>query len=78
MKKKNLIRLGLTGIVLAASLLLLSSDKPVKTPAPVKEMKTCCKKMQVGCPIKSESTAPSEIILENLSQQFISITTSFY
>jgi len=65
--------------VLVASLLLLGSDKPSKTPDIDKEKKsTCCKKPDVqSCPIKSKKTAPDEVILGNLSNQFIFIST-FY
>ncbi len=78
MLKKNFFRITFTGIVLAASLLLLSSEKPTTAPAPEKEKEsTCCKKKMV-CPGKNETKAPGEMLLDNLSQQFISMPASFH
>jgi hypothetical protein len=79
MQKKNILRFGISGSVVALSLLLLSTDRPsVPAATPVKARKsTCCKKTQ-ACPVKMETPASWEMILENLSQQFISFSSFSY
>jgi hypothetical protein len=69
--QKNIIRFGLTGFVLAASLLLLSTERPVKSGVPVapaiEKKPTCCKKAS-SCE-KKETREESS--LDNFSRQFI-------
>jgi hypothetical protein len=71
MQKKNLAFFGVIAILLAASLFLLPSSSPVQ------QTPTCCKKYPEKCSNK-ESNAPGEMIIDNMSRQFISLSFSMY
>jgi hypothetical protein len=71
MQKKNIIRLGVIAVVVAACLIGLSSSSSVK------EKSTCCKENTNQCPQKKNNRAPG-MIWEDFSRQFFSFASSSY
>jgi hypothetical protein len=71
MKNKNHILLSLATLLLVAGLFTLGSASP----SAEKEMKnsTCCKQKNSGCSPEKETPADGDILLDNISRQFITI-----
>lgn len=74
MKNKNHILLSLVTVLLVAGLFTLGSASPYAE----KEMKnaTCCKEKNSDCLLKKESPAGGDILLDNISRQFMTILSS--
>lgn len=70
MKKRNLLLLAVFTILAIASMIALTSsasnNKSIETP-------TCCKKKVNGCDVKDSKSGSGELIMDNMSRQFISI-----
>jgi hypothetical protein len=66
MQKKNTLRFGIFAVLIAASLIFLSSS------ARVYEEPTCSKENMNNCPQKRNNPAPG-MMWETFSRQFISI-----
>jgi len=74
MQKKLILRLGIPAAILTASIVLLSYGRAEKPSKPVKDTKsTCCKKIKSACG-DTDTRGGDDMILENLSRQFISIS----
>lgn len=74
MKNKNHLLLSLVTVLLVAGLLTLGSASPsVK-----KEIKnsTCCKQKKTDCSPIKESPAHGDLLLDNISRQFMTIISS--
>lgn len=71
MRKNNWIYLALVAIIVATSFIVLtSSASDVKA----KESPTCCKKKAAECSPGIKKTGNGDLIMENMSRQFISIS----
>lgn len=77
MQKKNWLFLTVVTTLLVTGLMVFSSSAPVQrmaTPTP-----TCCKQNMSECPAKKKATnASGEMIIDNLSRQFISVPVFSY
>ncbi len=72
MRKKNWIYFAALAILVAVSFIVLtSSASNVK----VKESPTCSKKKTGECNAVPKKAGSGEMIMDNMSRQFISITT---
>ncbi|HUR66998.1 MAG TPA: hypothetical protein VMZ03_11680 [Chitinophagaceae bacterium] len=76
MKKSN--RLILAAIILALTLGAIvltssASDKNKNIPLP-----TCCKKVESQCPLENKKSRSGELIMDNMSRQFISLFSLTY
>jgi hypothetical protein len=70
MRKKTFLSVMLLTTLLVAALFLLNSSAPAEK----KETPTCCKQRSMKeCP-ENNTNSSGEMIIENLSRQFISIT----
>ena len=69
MKNKNEISLLIIAALLTISILLLHSFSP----AAEAKKDTCCSDQTKKCPIEKKIKGSGELIIENLSRQFISI-----
>ena len=70
MRKNNWFYIALIAIILATGFFVLtSSASEVK----VKESPTCCKKKATDCGPGIKKTGNGDLIMENMSRQFISI-----
>jgi len=71
MRKNNWIYLALIAIIVATGFFVLtSSASEVKA----KESPTCCKKKATDCETGIKKTGNGDLIMENMSRQFISIS----
>jgi hypothetical protein len=75
MKKKNWILPGLVAILAAVYFLIVGFSPRV--PAQKDNSTCCCQKMK-NCAAKTKGSASGEMILENLSRQFLSISPFGY
>jgi hypothetical protein len=76
MKKSNRLILTAVAILLASVAIVLTSsasDKKKKTVSP-----TCCKKIETKCGPNNKKTGSGELIMDNMSRQFISIFSATY
>jgi hypothetical protein len=71
MRGKNILRFGIIAVLIAASLIFLSSS------ARVHEESTCCKENINNCPQKKNNPDPG-MTWETFSRQFISISPFSY
>lgn len=71
MKKKNWILPGLVAILVAAYFLMVGFSP---RPPAQKDQPTCCTQKMKNCAAKPNSQGSGEMILENLSRQFLSIS----
>jgi hypothetical protein len=69
MQKKNFLSVALFTALLVMALFLLNSSAPAEK----KKTPTCCKQSMKECP-ENNINSSGEMIIENLSRQFISIT----
>ncbi len=80
MQRKIWMPFGLIVILLATTLLLRTT--PSATPAAKKEIPVptpaCCKATVTDCPIKNKVSPSGEIIIDNLSRQFIIVSPTLY
>jgi hypothetical protein len=78
MQKKHLISFGFLAAILVGGFLVLNEPTTKANPVPAtpKSNPTCCKK-QVKCTSNSPLEVNEPSTLENLSQQFISISPAF-
>jgi len=72
MHTKLILRLGIPTLILAASIILLGHKRAEKAPGKPSKARnsTCCKKSPAPCNTNSQK---QDVILENLSRQFIFI-----
>jgi hypothetical protein len=75
MKKKNWILPGLIAILIAACFLFVGFSSYNSAQ---KEKSTCSSQQIKDCTPKTNKPASGEMILDNLSRQFLSITTLGY
>jgi hypothetical protein len=75
MKKKNWILTGLVVVIAASCFLIIGSASYA---LPQKDQSTCCSQKMKNCAAKSDSPASGEMFMENLSRQFLSITSLGY
>ncbi|HEY6062587.1 MAG TPA: hypothetical protein VIV35_03200 [Chitinophagaceae bacterium] len=75
MTKKNWILPGLVAILVAAYFLMVGFS-PSATAS--KDKSTCCCQKMKNCAVKTRGSASGEMILENLSRQFLSISPFEY
>ena len=68
MQKKAILSLMLVTAVLVAAFLLFNSAAPAEK----KEEPTCCKEKTEEC-VENKTNSSGEMIIDNLSRQFISI-----
>jgi len=71
MQKKNILRFSIIAVLIAVSLIFLSSSPRVH------DEPSCCKENMNNCPQKMNNPAPG-MIWENFSRQFISIGPFLY
>jgi hypothetical protein len=70
MQKRTILSVTLITALLVAAFLLFNSAAPAEK----KEKATCCKQNMKDCPVENKANSSGEMIIENLSRQFISIT----
>jgi hypothetical protein len=75
MKKKNWIFPAFIILLLSLAVITEGSSSPVSKE---KCEPTCCSKKMGGCPEKAGNKTGSEFILDNLSHQFLLISSSNY
>jgi len=75
MKKKNWILPGVVAILVAAYFLIVGFSPRA---AAQKEKSTCCSQKMKDCEGKINGATPGDIMLDNISRQFLSISTLVY
>ena len=80
MQKKNWLYVILATALLVTGLTVFTSSAPIEKQEIVTPIPTCCKEKMSECtPVKKKATNPSsEMIIDNLSRQFISIPVFSY
>ena len=76
MQKSNQVIITAVAVLLAVGAIVLTSSasgKNKKATAPV-----CCKKMERKCESGNKKTGSGELIMDNMSRQFISIFSFNY
>ena len=75
MKNKNLLLTTLATILLASYFVIAGFSS---APSKETDKSTCCSQKMKNCNIKTNSEARGEMMLENLSRQFLSIPLLSY
>lgn len=75
MKKKNWILPGLVAILVVAYFLMVGFSPRA---AAQKEKSTCCTQKMKSCEGENNSDTPGDMMLDNISRQFLSISTLVY
>lgn len=71
MRKNNWIYLALAALIVATGFFVLTSSASGVKP---NESPTCCKKKATDCGTETRKTGNGDLIMENMSRQFISIS----
>lgn len=72
MKNKNWVIPSLIAILVASCFLIIGFSSHASAQ---KEKSTCCSQKMKGCDGKTNSSATGDMIMENLSRQFLQIST---
>jgi hypothetical protein len=75
MKKKNWILPGLVAILVAAYFLIVGFSPRATVQ---NEKSTCCSQIKKDCEGKINSATPGDMMLDNISRQFLFISTLVY
>jgi len=71
MKNKNWVIPGLIAILVASSFLVIGFSSHASAQ---KEKSTCCSQKMKSCDGRIKSAVPGDLIMENLSRQFLGIS----